>query len=209
MVDKWFSFLARQSGDCWLLLCCIFCIQFQMDGTSECCGLGIQSRHGHSSSLLPVFKMCIVAIQKLKNEKIVFYAYLRQEQTIFSKGSFTNTLTNKPVSRNHQSHTGILHDLTTGWSKYSPVPGQAAGACYSPFYPVSPRDPDLTRLSCTAESRHRPLTRNIPTPRVRRPISTLYLCWSFLYYTYIQFCRFVFQLQFIRRKMRKRQFFGP
>ena len=32
--------------------------------------------------------MCIVAIQKLKNEKIVFYAYLRQEQTIFSKGSF-------------------------------------------------------------------------------------------------------------------------
>ena len=189
MVDKWFSFLARQSGDCWLLLCCIFCIQFQMDGTSECCGLRIQSRHGHSSSLLPVFKMCIVAIQKLKNEKIVFYAYLRQEQTIFSR--FLHKTHFTWLFRNHLNYPGILRDLTTGWSTYCPVPGPP-GACYSPFYPVSPSDPDLTRLSCTAESRHRPLTRNIPTPRVRRPISTLYP--SFLYYTYIQFSIFVYQL---------------
>ncbi len=145
MADKWFSFLARQSGDCWLLLCCIFCIQFQMDGTSECCGLRIQSRHGHSSSLLPVFKMCIVAIQKLKNEKIVFYASLRQEQPICTKSSFLK-------QQNFYQYLSLQNDIICMiWHQVGPnVPGWLV--LVTPHFILwrcGPRDPDLTRLSCT------------------------------------------------------------
>ena len=190
MVDKWFSFLARQSGDCWLLLCCIFCIQFQMDGTSECCGLRIQSRHVHSSSLLPVFKMCIVAIQKLKNEKIVFYAYLRQEQTIFSKSSFIkHTL---PVSSEIIKTTQVFCMI---WQQVGPHIPRCLGqqVLVTPHFILWARV-TLTLLAWAAlpslDTGHSQGTS--PHPRVRRPISTLYL--SFLYYTYIQFSIFVYQL---------------
>ena len=116
----------------------------------------------------------------------------KNKQSLVKVPSQTH-FTNKPVSQEIIRTTQVFCMI---WQQVGPniprCPGQQV--LVTPHFILSPRDPDLTRLSCTAESRHRPLTRNIPTPRVRRPISTLYLCWSFLYYTYIQFSRFVFQL---------------